>query len=154
MSFTGPGGMLAYAKSHLVHNQYESTNITAGMLILMYHYTAEQLDVPEFCCIICRLLDSHLSGHIVFNEAPSFYLPAYVRTDDGPVADSCESLDDEPGAGHLRQPVVVGAVQPVVLLLARRDRERTDLVALTVQLLQSARVNVSRFESSHVTHRA
>ena len=90
----------------------------------------------------------------MFNEAPSFYLPAYVRTDDGPVADSCESLDDEPGAGHLRQPVVVGAVQPVVLLLACRDRERTDLVALPMQLLQSARVNVSRIENSHVTHRA
>ena len=62
-------------------------------------------------------------------------LPSPFLTNDRAVADAGESLDDEPGAGHLGQPVVVGAVQPVVLVLVGRDGEGADLVALPVQLL-------------------
>ena len=78
----------------------------------------------------------HSLSHLVPSSSTRLPLsPSCALTDDGPVADSCESLDDEPGAGHLRQPVVVGAVQPVVLVLVGRDGEGADLVALPVQLL-------------------
>lgn len=40
-----------------------------------------------------------------------------------------------PGTGHLRQPVVVAAVAPVLGLVAARHAEHADLVTLPVQIL-------------------
>ena len=75
-----------------------------------------------------------LNGHPVLKSIHCLSLLPFL-TNDGAVADAGEALDDEPGAGHLGQPVVVGAVQPVVLVLVGRDGEGADLVALPVQLL-------------------
>ena len=69
-----------------------------------------------------------------------------AHADDGAVRDVGEPLYDEPGAGHLRQPVVVGAVRPVLLVAAVRHAEHADLVAQAVQLLEGGRRHQRRLE--------
>ena len=76
-----------------------------------------------------------IRNYFVRTLLPTPFASFSLLTNDRAVADAGEALDDEPGAGHLGQPVVVGAVQPVVLVLVGRDGEGADLVALPVQLL-------------------
>ena len=62
---------------------------------------------------------------------------------DGAVADVGEPLDDQPGAGHLGQPVVVASLGPVVRVVLVGDGEDPDLVTLPVELLDGGVVGVS-----------
>ena len=68
---------------------------------------------------------------------------SHPHAGDGAVTDVGEPLDDQPGAGHLRQPVVVAALAPVVGVVLVGDGEHADLVSLPVQLLHRGVVGVS-----------
>ena len=56
--------------------------------------------------------------------------------DDGSVGDVSEPLDDQTGASHLGQPVVVGALGPVLGLVFPRDGKHSDFMALSVEVLK------------------
>ena len=61
---------------------------------------------------------------------------------DGAVCDVGKPFDDQTGSGHLGQPVVVGAVGPVVFVGVVGDAEDADLVTETVQFLYGRVVGV------------
>lgn len=64
------------------------------------------------------------------------------HADDGAVGDVGETLDDQSGAGHLRQPIVVRTLAPVLRILLVRQREHRDLVAASMKILHRRIVGV------------
>lgn len=90
-------------------------------------------------------------GRVVHEELIGHHLELLVtadpevrsaHTDDGPVGDVGEALDDQPGAGHLRQPIVVSALAPILRILFVGQREHGDLVAAPVQILNRRVIGV------------
>lgn len=90
-------------------------------------------------------------GGIVHEELVGHHLELLVaahaqvgspHADDGAVGDVGETLNNQPGAGHLSQPIVVAAAGPVVGVILVRQREHGDLVATAVQILHGRVVGV------------
>jgi len=67
-----------------------------------------------------RVVDEELIGHHLelFVTADSEVRSAH--TDDGAIGDVGETLDDQPGTGHLSQPIVVRSLAPVLRILLVR----------------------------------
>ena len=91
-------------------------------------------------------------GGIVDKELVSHHLKLLVATNseegssdssNGAVSDVGESLDDQPGPGHLSQPVIVASLGPVVGVILVSHGEDSNLVTPPVQLLDCGIVGVS-----------
>lgn len=90
-------------------------------------------------------------GRVVHEELIGHHLELLVTADpeirsahsnDGTVCDVGETLDDQPGTGHLGQPVVVRSLAPVLRILFVCQREHGDLVAASVKILHGRIISV------------
>lgn len=90
-------------------------------------------------------------GGVVHKELIGHHLELFVTTDsevrgphadDRAIGDVGETLDDQPGAGHLRQPVVVRSLAPILRILLVRQREYRDLMAASMKILHRRIIGV------------
>jgi len=90
-------------------------------------------------------------GSIVDEELIGHHLELFVtadpeirsaHADDGTVSDVGEALDDQPSAGHFRQPIVVSALTPILRIFLVGQREHRDLVTASMQILDGRVVGV------------
>lgn len=65
-----------------------------------------------------------------------------THANDGAISDVGETFDNQTGASHLGEPVVVAAAAPVVGVILVRQREHRDLMAATMQILDSGVVGI------------
>lgn len=100
--------------------------------------------------------DGHTSqgggdGGIIHKELISHHLELLVAThtkvrsthaNDGAIGDVGKTLGNQTGAGHLGQPVIVAATGPVVGIILVCQREHRDLMATTMQILDSRVIRV------------
>lgn len=63
-------------------------------------------------------------------------------TDDRSVGDVGKPLNDESGAGHLSQPIIIGSLGPVLWIVLVGDGEDSDFVTPSMQFLNSGVVGV------------
>ena len=89
-----------------------------------------------------RIVDEKLVGHHVELFVAADAQVRSADADDRTVGDVGEPLDHQTVAGHLGQPVVVGAVRPVFAAVLAGDREGGDLVAASVEILDARVVGV------------
>lgn len=100
--------------------------------------------------------DGHTSqrrgdGSVIHEELIGHHLELFVtadpevrgaHTNDGAIGDVGETLDDQPGAGHLGQPVIVCSLAPILRILLVRQREHSDLVAASMKILHGRIIGV------------
>lgn len=65
-----------------------------------------------------------------------------ILTNDGTVGDIGEPLNDQSGASHFSEPIVVGSLGPVVRVIFVSKREDRDLMTFPVQILYGGVVGV------------
>lgn len=64
------------------------------------------------------------------------------HSDNGTISDVCEAFDNESGSSHLRQPVVVGSLGPILRVVFVGQREYCDLVTTAVKILDGRVIGV------------
>uniref|UniRef100_A0A2M4DFU3 Putative secreted protein n=1 Tax=Anopheles darlingi TaxID=43151 RepID=A0A2M4DFU3_ANODA len=88
---------------------------------------------------------------IIHEELISHHLKLLVATDtqvrrthanDRTIGNVSEPLDNQTGTGHLRQPIIVRSLRPVIGIILVRQRKDRDLVTLTMQILHGRVVGV------------
>ena len=100
------------------------------------------------------VVDEELIGHHVELFVTADAQVRSAHADDGAVGDVGETFDDQTVSGHLSQPVVVGAVGPVLGAVLVGDGEGGDLVTAAVEVLNGRVVAVLvRREESTCRHK-
>ena len=64
------------------------------------------------------------------------------NTNDGAISDVGKALNNEPGTSHLSQPVIIRSLSPVLGIITVGNGEDTNLMALSVKLLNGGVVGV------------
>lgn len=82
------------------------------------------------CVVNEKLIGHHLELFIAANTQIWS-----TNADDAAVSNVGKALDNQTGASHLRQPIVVRSLRPIFWLVLVGEREDRDLVAATVQVL-------------------
>jgi len=89
-----------------------------------------------------RIIDEELISHHVELFVATDAKVGGADTDDGSVRDISKALNDQTVTSHLGQPVIVGALRPVLGVVLVGDGEGGNLVTSSVEILNSRIVGV------------